>query len=76
MLEEFAKFLVASMDMPGDERAKSWPEWHAEEEKIYTRWIKETDRGKTWCKNDPMVQSWDSARFHWFELPKLREFTQ
>ncbi|MEJ8308840.1 hypothetical protein [Agrobacterium larrymoorei] len=76
MLQEFAKFLIAGMDMGGDVRAATWPEWHTEEEKVYARWVKETNRGQTWCKKDPMVQSWDSARHHWFVLPKLRGFVQ
>jgi hypothetical protein len=75
-LQEFAKFLVAAMDMPADVRATTWPQWHAEEKRVHDRWLRETNQGKTWCKKDPMVQSWDSARFHWFELPKLREFVQ
>ncbi|MFK3848108.1 hypothetical protein ACI2J5_01240 [Agrobacterium pusense] len=76
MLQEFAKFLIAGMDMPSGEREEMWPQWVAEERKVYERWIKETNRGQTWCKKDPMVQSWDSARFHWFELPKFREFVR
>lgn len=73
-LVDFARFLVAGMDMPADDRATIWPEWHAAEKEVYERWRGETNHGQTWCKKDAMVQSWDSARYQWFELPMLREF--
>lgn len=72
-LEDFAKFLIAGMDMPGNDRDKKWPGLTAEENEIYRKWQKSTDYGKRYCKTDPMVQSWDSARHHWFVLPKMRE---
>jgi hypothetical protein len=75
MLQEFAKFLIAGMDMRGDVRAATWPEWSKEEEKVHRRWILETNRGQQRC-SDPMVTSWNSAQHHWFILPKLREFVQ